>query len=62
MVDQTYNGSKAPKWIKSKKSTINSKSNGDNYYQYTITVALNLEQIKKGQQRITNICPFINQF
>lgn len=31
----------SPKWIKSKKATINPKSNDDNSFQYAIMVTLN---------------------
>ena len=38
---------------------VNKKDN--RYFQYTVTVALNYEQIKKDPQRITKIKPFINK-
>ena len=52
----------SPKWLKNKKATINPKNNDDKCFQYALTVALNHEQIKKDQQRITKIKPFIDQY
>ena len=37
----------SPKWLKDKKSTINPKNNDDKYFQYAVTLALNLDKIKK---------------
>ena len=43
--------------------TINSINKKDNKcFQYTVTVALNHEEIKKYLQRITKIKPFINKY
>ena len=42
----------SPKWLKNKKVTINPKYKDDKCFQYTLTVALNYEKIKKDQQRI----------
>ena len=50
------------KWIKDKKSTINSKNNGYKCFQYAVTVALNRDKIKKDPQRVSNIKPFIDQY
>ena len=36
----------SPKWLKSKKATINPKNNDDKFFQYPLTVELNYEQIK----------------
>ena len=36
----------SPKWPKSKNTTINPKNKDDKCFQYTLTVALNYEQIK----------------
>ena len=52
----------SPKWLKNKKATINPKNNDDKCFQYTLTVALNHEQIKKNPQRISKIKPFIDQY
>ena len=50
-----------PKWLKDKKSTINPKNNDDKCFQYTVTLALNLDKIKKDpqQKRVSKIKPFI---
>ena len=37
----------SPKWLKNKKSTINPKNNDDKCFQYTVTLALNLDKVKK---------------
>ena len=52
----------SPKWLKSKKSTINSKNNDDKCFQYAVTLALNLDKIKRDSQRISKIKPFIDQY
>ena len=52
----------SPKWLKDKKSTINPKSNDDICFQYAVTLALNLDKIKKYPQRISKIKPFIDQY
>ena len=45
----------SPKWLKDKKSTINPKNNNDKCFQYAVTLALNLDKIKKDPQRISKI-------
>ena len=52
----------SPKWLKDKKSTINPKNNDDKCFQYAVTLALNLDKIKKDPQRISKIKPFIEQY
>ena len=52
----------SPKWLKDKNSTINPKNNDDKCFQYTITLALNLDEINRDPQRISKIKPFINQY
>ena len=37
-----------PKWLKDKKSTIKPKNNDDKCFQYAVTLALNLDKIKKN--------------
>ena len=51
----------SPKWLKDKKSTINPKNNDNKCFQYAVTLALNLDEIKKNPQRIFKIKPFIDQ-
>ena len=52
----------SPKWLKDKKSTINSKKNDDKCFQYVVTLALNLDKIKKDSQRVSKIKPFIEKY
>ena len=53
----------SPKWLKNKKSTINSQNiKGDRCFQYTVTVVLNYKQIKDHPERISKIKPFIDQY
>ena len=52
----------SPKWLKDKKSTINPKNNDHKCFQYAVTLALNLDKIKKDPQRISTIKPFIDQY
>ena len=52
----------SPKWLKDKKSTINPKNNDDKCFQYAVTLALNLDKIKKDPQRVSKIKPFIEKY
>ena len=52
----------SPKWQKDIKSTINPINNDDKCFQYAVTLALNLDKIRKNAQRISKIKPFINQY
>ena len=52
----------SPKWLKDKKSTINPINNDDKCFQYAVTLALNLDKIRKNPQRISKIKPFIEQY
>ena len=53
----------SPYWVKNKKATINHINKKDNKcFQYSLTVALNHEEIKRDPQRIIKINSFINQF
>ena len=54
-------------YIKNKKATINPTINpisqkDNKCFQYTVTVALNHEEIGKSPERITKIKPFINKY
>ena len=50
-------------WILNKKATTNPINKKDNkWFQYTVTVALNYEEIKTDPQRITKVKPFINKY
>ena len=52
----------SPKWLKNKKSTINPENNDDKCFQYAVTLALNLDRIKKDPQRVSKIKPFIEKY
>ena len=52
----------SPKWLKDKKSTINPENNDDKCFQYAVTLALNLDKIKKDSQRVSKIKPFIEKY
>ena len=53
----------SPDWIKNKKTTINPINKKDNKcFQYSVTVALKHEEIKKNLQRITKIKLFLNTY
>ena len=52
----------SPKWLKDKKSTINPKNNDDKRFQYAVTLALNLDKIKKDPQRVSKIKPYIEKY
>ena len=52
----------SPKWLKYKKSTINSKNNDGKCFQYAVTLALNLDKIKKDPQRVSKIKPFLAKY
>ena len=52
----------SPKWLKDKKSTINPKNNDDKCFQYAVTLALNLDKIKKDSQRVSKINPYIEKY
>ena len=51
-----------PDWIKNEKATTNSKNSDNNCFQYTITVALNNENVKNHPERISKINPFIKKY
>ena len=52
----------SPKWLKDKKSTKTPKNNDDKCFQYAVTLALNLDKIKKDLQRVSKIKPFIEKY
>ena len=51
----------SPKWLKDKKSTVNKKNNDNKYYQYAVTLALNIDKINDHPERISKIKPFIEK-
>ena len=52
----------SPKWLKDKKSTINPKNNDDKCFQHAVTLALNLNKIKKDPHILSKIKPFIEKY
>ena len=52
----------SPKWLKDKKSIMNPKNNDDKCFQYAVTLALNLDKIKKDPQRVSKIKLFIEKY
>ena len=52
----------SPQWLKDKKSAINPINNDDKCFQYAVTLALNLDKIRKNPQGIFRIKPFIEQY
>ena len=50
------------KWLKDKKSTINSKNNDLKCFQYAATLALNFDNINNLPEKISKIRPFIDQY
>ena len=53
----------SPKWLKNKGVTINPTNTEDNNcFQYTITAALNHQNIDDNPERISNLKPFISNY
>ena len=52
---------KSPEWILNKRATINLK-NKDKCFQYSVTVALNHQNIENHPEKISNIKPFIDKY
>ena len=53
----------SPKWIKSKKATINPKNLKDsNCFQYAETAPLHHQDISINPERITKLKPIINNY
>ena len=53
---------KTPECIRSKRAVLNSKTNDNKSFQYSVTLSLYHEQIGKNFSRISNIKPYINNF
>ena len=53
---------KSPEWVLNKRATINPKNKDNKCFQYSITVALNHQNIEHHPERISDIKPFINQY
>ena len=52
----------SPKWLKDKRSTMNSKNNDNKCFQYVVTLALNIDKINDHPERISKIKPFIEKY
>ena len=53
----------SPDWRKTKKAKINLINKKDNsYFQYGVTIMVNLKEIKQDQQRMTKYEPFIDKY
>ena len=53
---------KSPDWMLNKRATINPKNKDNKCFQYSITVALNHEEIESHPERISNTKPFIDKY
>ena len=53
---------KSPEWVLNKRATINPKNKDNKCFQYSITVALNHQNIENHPERISNNKPFIDQY
>ena len=51
-----------PKWLKSKKAVINSRSKDEECFKWAVIGPLDHEEIKKDHQRITRLRPYGNQY
>ena len=63
-VDLKRSGSyiEIPDWINKKKATINVENDDDKCFQYSVTVALNYNEIKDHHQRVNKVKPFVNKY
>ena len=53
---------KSSEWVINKRATADRKNKDNKCFQYSITVALNHNNIENHRERISNIKPFIDQF
>ena len=53
---------KSPEWVLNKRATINPEDKDNKCFQYSITIALNQQNIYNHPERISNIKSFINQY
>ena len=53
---------KSSEWLINKRATINPKNKDDKCFQYSITVALNHQNIENHPERISNIEPFTDRY
>ena len=61
-IDLKRSGSyiEAPDWIKKKKTRINVENDDDKCFQYSVTVALNYDKIKKHHQRVNKVKKYVD--
>ena len=50
---------KSPEWILNKRATINLKNKDNKCFPYSITVALNHQEIENHPEKISNIKPLL---
>ena len=50
-----------PEWIKNKKAVINPQNKDEACFKWAVITALNHEEIKKDDQRISRLRPYENQ-
>ena len=53
---------KSPEWLRNKRATINPKNKDNKCFGYSITAALNHQNIENHPERVSNIRPFIDQY
>ena len=53
---------KSPEWVVNKRATINTKNKDNKYFQYSIVVALNHQNIENHPERISITGIFIYQY
>ena len=53
---------KSPEWVTNERATINPNYKDNKCFQYSVTVALNHQNIGNHPERISNIKPFVGQY
>ena len=53
---------KSPEWVINNRATINPQNKDNKCFQYSITVALNHQNIENHPERISKIKPFVDQY
>ena len=53
---------KSPEWLTNERATINRNYKDNKCFQYSVTVALNHQNIGNHPERISNIKPFVDQY
>ena len=53
---------KSPEWVSNKRATINPKNKDNKCFRYSVTVALNHQNIENRPEKTSNINTFINQY